>query len=93
MPCVSRQRSRESRCCRIRATHPASTPICVRLNESLGYDLTESLPDYSSLSRTRYRYGLDISAASSMASASSASLPDWSENRTSMSMPPRLSPI
>jgi len=76
-----------------RVTNPANTPICVHLNESLGYDLTESLPDHSSLSRTRYRYGLDVSAASSMASSSSASLPGWSGNRTSTSMPRRMRPI
>src|SRR5215213_3551834 len=32
----------------------------VSLRWYLGYDLTESLPDHSSLTRTRERYGLDV---------------------------------
>jgi hypothetical protein len=83
----------ESRCCRIEATHPDRTPTCLRLSEPLDDDLTESLPDHSSLSRTRYRYGLDISTPSSMASSSRASLPGRSGARRSTPTPSRLRPI
>ena len=44
----------------------------------LGYDLTEPLPDHSSLSRIRERYGVEIFHASSSTASTSASRQAWS---------------
>ena len=55
----------------------------------LGYDLFEPLPDHSSLTRIRERYGLESSVASSRGSSRSASRRGWCGARSSSSTPPR----
>jgi transposase len=59
----------------------------------LGYDLNEPLPDHSSLTRIRERYGLQRpSGASSSGSLSCAWRPDWCGARNSTSTLPRSRP-
>jgi transposase len=55
----------------------------------LGYDLLESLPDHSSLTRIRDRSAWRSSAASSRGSLRSASMPGWCGARSFTSTPPR----
>ena len=59
----------------------------------LGYELHEPLPDHSSLTRIRERYGLETSlGASSSGSSSCVWKPDWCGARNSTSMLPRSRP-
>ena len=47
----------------------------------MGYDLNESLPDHSSLSKIRQRYGLPVFETSLRLLSSNASRPSWSGAR------------
>lgn len=58
----------------------------------LGYDLTEPLPDHSSLSRIRERSGLDVCRCFFEAVVERVSLQDVSGVRSSTSMRPRSRP-
>jgi transposase len=58
----------------------------------LGYDLDEPLPDHSSLTRIRERYGLECSGASSSGSCRSAWRWGWCGARSFTSTPQRLRP-
>src|SRR3954452_19897699 len=59
----------------------------------LGYDLTEPLPDHSSLSRIRERYGREVFDVSSRPSSSSASAPGWCRGGSCISTPRRSRPM
>src|SRR3954466_15498148 len=59
----------------------------------LGYDLDEELPDHSSLTRIRKRYGLANFRRSSRRSSSSARRPGWSGAGSCTSTPPRSRPM
>src|SRR3712207_3564703 len=58
----------------------------------LGYDLAEALPDHSSLTKIRQRYGLAIVRRFFEAIVEQCRGPAWSGARSCTSMPPRSRP-
>lgn len=56
----------------------------------LGYDLDEPLPDHSSLTKIRTRYGVQVFRRFFERSSSSVNKPDWSGARSSTLIVPRF---
>jgi len=59
----------------------------------IGYDLTEAVPDHSSLSKIRERYGLTTFSSSLSGLSNCAAKPGWAGVRNSTSTAPKFKPM
>jgi len=60
----------------------------------LGYDLDQALPDHSSLTKIRNRYGVEVGSRASLTELwSNANRPDWSGARSCTSIVPKSKPM